>query len=676
VEEELREETRRRAINGAPWLRSRTRPTESSELRFTLPHSSAVRDAAFSPDGTLIGAADQDGTVRIWDVETQLERAALGHDASIAAVAFSPDGGMLASGTFDGPVHVWDVAAQQRVATLTGHSDAVSSCAFTPAGDLLATASWDGTIRLWPMASADEPVVIEANEHLSSPVGSTGAFVASFSPDGRALASIGESDPDVRLWDGASGRLVGPESQGKDEGPLGYSDLLVRACAFSPDGTLLAWASQERILRLRTLSTGDEVILDGHEGHVLHCAFSPDGTLLASAGFDRTIRVWDIRTATEVSVLVGHGRHVWACVFSPDGAMIASASEDRTLKVWDVAPGELARDPGGHTDRVWTCAFSPRGALLATAGKDRTARLWDVATGTEVKKLTGHTKAVHQCEFSPDGRLLASAAAVGDGVVRVWNALPPYDISAEWPLRHGARSGAQGMAFSPDGTVLAVSSGSRIRLWDVVKGRERQPVEGLGEAPLAFSPDGTLLAASGGTDSSGNPMAVWLTSTGERIATIDGDAFAIERCAFSPDGKRLAWGQNGIRIWDTVGERELPGPPGSKAPISFSPDGSLLLGTGAEGGVLIWEAVTSREVVELEGVSTGFGRAAFTADGQHVVSTDRDRTVRLWNAHSGTELARLVLSRVATCLATHPSELVVGCGDEGGGVHVLVAEGT
>jgi hypothetical protein len=117
-------------------------------------------------------------------------------------------------------------------------------------------------------------------------------------------------------------------------------------------------------------------VLTGHTDWVVGVAFSPDGTLLATASDDRTARLWDTGTGALARTLTGHTKTVSGVVFSPDGALLATASIDRTARLWDTAAGALARVLAGHTDWVLGVAFSPDGALLATASNDETARLW------------------------------------------------------------------------------------------------------------------------------------------------------------------------------------------------------------------------------------------------------------------------------------------------------------
>jgi hypothetical protein len=152
------------------------------------------------------------------------------------------------------------------------------------------------------------------------------------------------------------------------------------ACSFVP-GDLGAGYDTAR---LWDPATGKHLrTLAGHYGGVRGVAFSPDGRLLATASDDETVRLWDPATGKRLRTLAGHTGPVRGVAFSPDGRLLATAN-GRTARLWDPATGERLRKPTGRgVDRV---AFSPDGRLLATAN-GRTARLWDPATGERLRTL-------------------------------------------------------------------------------------------------------------------------------------------------------------------------------------------------------------------------------------------------------------------------------------------------
>ena len=74
--------------------------------------------------------------------------------------------------------------------------------------------------------------------------------------------------------------------------------------------------------------------LHGHTDYIRAIAFSPDGKLLASASNDTTIKVWDTDSGAAIQALKDHNAYVTAVAFSPDGKLLVSASGDKTVRLW------------------------------------------------------------------------------------------------------------------------------------------------------------------------------------------------------------------------------------------------------------------------------------------------------------------------------------------------------
>ena len=77
--------------------------------------------------------------------------------------------------------------------------------------------------------------------------------------------------------------------------------------------------------------------LAGHTDRVIAASFSPDGTRVVTASEDKTARIWNAATGQPIATLAGHTVGVYAASFSPDGTRVVTASDDQTARIWPVA---------------------------------------------------------------------------------------------------------------------------------------------------------------------------------------------------------------------------------------------------------------------------------------------------------------------------------------------------
>src|SRR5262245_9031324 len=315
--------------------------------------------ASFSPDGSRIVTASQDGTMRVWDAVSCKELARLeGHTGWVYSARFSTDGARIVSASFDKTARVWDSTSGKELARLEGHTGAVTLASFSPDGSRIVSASpesSDGTARVWDATSGKELLRLR-----------TGYSVL-FSPDGARIASV-LRDQTVLVWDATSG-----EELTKLKGDRGLGLL-----SFSPDGLRIVTRSEGGTARVFDSASGKELArLEGHSNVVSLASFSSDGLRIVSASSDGTARVWDAISGKELVRLEGHSNVVWLASFSSDGLRIVSASLDGTARVWDASSGKEFARLEGHTESITSASFSPDGSRILTASRDNTARIWD-----------------------------------------------------------------------------------------------------------------------------------------------------------------------------------------------------------------------------------------------------------------------------------------------------------
>src|SRR6266849_6482036 len=121
----------------------------------------------------------------------------------------------------------------------------------------------------------------------------------------------------------------------------------------------------------------------GHSYWVRAVTWSPDGKLIASASDDLTVHVWNVATRKQMLVYHGHTDGLRAVAWSPDGKYIASGSgsnnnyiADNTVRIWDASSGDTVYIYRGHFDPVLSLAWSPNGERIASACWGGSVTVW------------------------------------------------------------------------------------------------------------------------------------------------------------------------------------------------------------------------------------------------------------------------------------------------------------
>ena len=258
-----------------------------------------------------------------------------------------------------------------------------------------------------------------------------------------------------------------------------------------------------------------------------------------------------------------------------------------------------------------------------------------------------HTAAqyINEIAYSPDGTRLAVAGSI-------WIWIYDAQTSEELNLLTGHTDYVNSVSFSPDGNTLASGSGDRtIRLWDVETGDPIRTLTGHTHSvrSVSFSPDGNTLA-SGSWDGT---LRLWNAETGDPIRTLTGHTGDVHNVSFSPDGNTLASGGGGwdetIRLWEVATGapiRTLIGHTDYVNSVSFSPDGNTLASGSDDRTIRLWDVSTGDPIRTLTGYTRQVESVSFSPDGNTLASGSADDTVRLWEVNTG-ELIRTLIGHTS-----------------------------
>ncbi len=465
-----------------------------------------------------------------------------GPDSAANAVDYDQGSNIVSAG-IDGVARVWNASSPKEVRTLRpidGREAALTSVVYSPDGSLVVTGAQDGTVTIFRPSTREKPLSIRAAESAVSEV--------SFDRSGTRFA------------------------------------------AGTDDGTAVVVIA----------STGERMTIK-HPDKVRSLVFSPlDNDMLVTVCHDGVVRLWDLRKpSTPTKTFQGYrrgsprsDRPLLAVDFSADGRSIVTGSRDGLVRVWDIATGQVDMVFGGHDGEVTRVAFSPDGKLVASAGSDQTLRLWSAKTGRQIRVWGSNGLRPVGVAFAPDGSAVATASPTG---VTIWPA------SDSMQTFRGNGKSVVGLAASPDGALLATAgTDGNIRFWDLSTGRESKPsiqeadVQALGLSVQFLA----TLAADG---------RVGVFDVGERrnLAYVDGADGTAVGIAVSKNLVAVPGEEGNMLLIDGSLVTRNPAKATTDLPstgdeafvdVSFSGDGSQIVGARSDGTVWTWDTA-SRKLV-------------------------------------------------------------------------------
>jgi WD40 repeat protein/transcriptional regulator with XRE-family HTH domain len=579
---------------------------------------------------------------------------------SVFGLAYHPNDSYVATGTMDGRIDVWRTRDYKREYSLLdpeagqqGSSGWIGAVAFDGDGKLLVSGGFDKVVRLWHMK--DRAVAHRWNEH------SDAIRSVDISEDGEWVAS-GSKDRSVYLYSTST----------KAATRLGEHESGVRAVKFSSDGRWLASSGEDKAVMVWDLrNLGTSVPLHRHSGIVRPVAFSPESTWLASAGHDGLIILWHLVDGagerprwTYFTTLKNRNlAPVMALAFNPsDPTRLISGDSSYNIVIWDIRthltgerPPKEAEAiqiclPAPHTQPVRAIAFDRRGTRFVTGGEDQSIRFWNTQGDHCLRVIQGYVDAILCVATSHDGRWVATGHQ--DHNVYVWDA---EKLATTYEGEQGERikpcfslkehnGEVWAVDFHPHEPYLISSAGDgSVILWDL-RSQDRTPTTLSGDHASAvraahFSPDGKRLA----TGDDGGRLLFWDVNL--RLSLIQQRGKALEHedgvrsVAFSANGQYLASGSEdrGVRIW-SVDDQSLQAQHHEHKSevwaVTFGAEHACVYSAGTDGSIYKWRWVEQNHPEEFGqsmAVRERIYALALTPSGRYLAASGEERNIYIWD---------------------------------------------
>lgn len=247
------------------------------ELEAEVPaHDNSINTRTITPDETLLITGSTDTTVKVWSLpDLTLLRTLIDRKKTVSTVILSRDGHYLVVSYYGGRVAIWQPDGKLVLAFKANDKNLVNA-QLSPDNAVLATGGLTDVISIWSFP--DGKVITTLKGH------QTAAFPIIFLNEGRTLLTQGYEGT-LREWDTRTWECTAVR-----QSPVNP----VRSMTFSPDRSLIALATQGKVLVFHDLDQAPIYTLDVGTPATGGITFSHDNRYLAVGAADRNLRIWEL----------------------------------------------------------------------------------------------------------------------------------------------------------------------------------------------------------------------------------------------------------------------------------------------------------------------------------------------------------------------------------------------
>ncbi|XP_037616497.1 apoptotic protease-activating factor 1 isoform X2 [Sebastes umbrosus] len=333
-----------------------------------------------------------------------------------------------------------------------------------------------------------------------------------------------------------------------------YKQALLQAQDRAATGKLyFDWLNKSSVESLSRL------VIHPHQGSIYSACFSQDGARIASCGASKTLKVFKSNTGEKLTEIQAHDDEVLCCAFSPDDRLLATCSSDRKVKVWNVERAMLLRVfEEEHEEQVNHCQFTntTHRQLLATCSNDKflNVKLWNLNKPSSQNTMFGHFEPVNHCCFSPDDTYVSTSS--NDGTVKLfqvssaneWKTINVRDMFTESDEEVLVKCST----WTADGKRIICAARNAALVFDVETSDMLLEIRTNRLSIVQYChacPTSNLLAIA----FSNYAVELWDLEANKKMADCSGHLSWVQRVQFSRDGSQLlsCSDDQTVRLWET-----------------------------------------------------------------------------------------------------------------------------
>jgi len=345
--------------------------------------------------------------------------------------------------------------------------------------------------------------------------------------------------------------------------------------------------------------------------------------------------LFSVKPLTRASAtLEGHTDSILTTQFSPNGKHLASGGGDCTVRFWDTetqTPSQLCE---GHVNWVLIVCFSPDSEKLATGSVDGVLNIWDPETGKPLcRNIKAHAKWITSISWKPlhlDEFCSMLATTSKDGSLKIWN----ISNSACILHVHAHEGSITKSLWSGNDYIYTASQDKVIKIWKE-RGDCVNVLKGHAHWINTMSINTEHIVKTGCYD-----FEQKKTEFGTKREKYE---YAVKRFnKFKTQingGEKIVSGSDDFTLilWDPLATDKkqqiarMTGHQGLVNHVQFSPDTLYLASASFDKSVKIWNGHTGAFLFNLRGHVGAVYQISWSPDSRMLLSCSKDSTVKCWN---------------------------------------------